>query len=475
MASRKGTFLLALLLAAGAALGQSPARASSSTALAGWPWYRQAYALDCEAASLQMALRYEGFATSQSYILGRMGDDPRSGYRQWDGTLRWGNANQVFVGSVNGSENNLTGYGTYSPVVQRVAQGFNPGLVLAAGTGITPSTLYADVAAGDPAQVWVTADWGHHALGHWLTFDATTWIPYAGPVEHSVDVIGVSDSSVLIADPVGGGGAPGHPAPIYWLAKTTFEASYSTYNDEAVVFAPVSSGLGWLRLPGAASAIGYGGSKLFVIGTDPEPGGHGIWRWDPGGWTHFPGGGERIAVDPQGRPWVVNAAKQVWAWDGYNWILTPGPPDAANPGSDLGATDIAVGGDGSVYVIGTDPQGGGFGIWRYSGGTWQELPGGGTRVAADAAGNPWVANSLRQVWAWNGGWVLEPGSAVAVGAGASSWIASTQASGGGDTAAELVDGGWVSAGGGITNAAVGAQGEVYATNDALGIYEHLSV
>ena len=449
--------------------------AASPFSLPGWTWYKQAYPLDCEAAALQMALRYEGFATGQATILGRMGADTRSGYYDSNGTLRWGNAYKVFVGNVNGSEPKLTGYGTYWPVVERVAQSYNSNVVLSAGTGISPSTVYADVRAGDPVQVWVTWDWAAHGLGHWLTFDGSTWVAYAGPVEHSLDIIGVSDTQVLVADPMGGQGFSGHPSPTYWLNKSTFESSYNTYQDMAVVYAPVSAGLGWIRLPGSAHDVGSGGGTLVAIGTDQQSDGYGIWRWDGSAWHQFPGSGVRIAADTQGNPWVVNKAGLIWRWDGSAWQSVPDPPDPADSTKQLEASDIGVSPNGSVFVIASNVVTGGFGIWEYTSGSWQQFPGGGIRISMDASGNPWVVNATQQLWAWNGAWALQTVTAQDVGAGPQVWIASTQSTDGGGSP-EMLDGGtWWAAGGGITNAAAGSAGEVYATNSSFMIWEHLSI
>jgi hypothetical protein len=55
------------------------------------------------------------------------------------------------------------------------------------------------------------------------------------------------------------------------------------------------------------------------------------------------------------------------------------------PGS---ATDIAVGANGAVWVVGTNPTIGGYGIYRWNGDGWTRLPGGAVAIAVDATGNP---------------------------------------------------------------------------------------
>jgi hypothetical protein len=63
----------------------------------------------------------------------------------------------------------------------------------------------------------------------------------------------------------------------------------------------------WQLLPGAATDIGVGADgSVWVTGTNPLPGGFGIYRWDGSNWNEYPGGATQIAVGPDGTPWVVN-------------------------------------------------------------------------------------------------------------------------------------------------------------------------
>jgi len=187
-------------------------------------FHRQAYALDCEAAALQMALSHEGRFPSQSTLLSAMSIDDRAGYFDYSGTLHWGDPYKNFVGNPNGSESSLTGYGTYDSNVARVAatQGAT---VLLGGIGISPAELYQQVLAGHPTIAWVAYDWRWHPTSYWLAFDGPR-IPWAGGVEHTVTLVGVTSSSVYVYNPASGP---------QWVSKSTFEAGYSTYHQMAVV------------------------------------------------------------------------------------------------------------------------------------------------------------------------------------------------------------------------------------------------
>ena len=205
----------------GEALGQGPPAPASRTLDV--PAYRQAYALSCEAASLRMALAYRGVTTDDAAILRLIGADTRRAFYR-DGVLRWGNPYSRFVGDVSGSEASLTGYGTYHPSVARAAAALWA-TVLVAAQGISPAALYSYVLGGHPAIVWVTYRWVPAARSDYVAFDGTP-VPYAGPVEHSVLVAGVTPTSVLVNDPASGR---------YWVSKGTFETAYHVYNQMAVV------------------------------------------------------------------------------------------------------------------------------------------------------------------------------------------------------------------------------------------------
>jgi hypothetical protein len=159
--------------------------------------------------------------------------------------------------------------------------------------------------------------------------------------------------------------------------------------------------------PGAANDIGSGGQgvgglpEVWVIGTNPRLGGYGIYRWNGNvqgnAWDPQPGGATRIDLDDNGIPWVVNAQNNIFMWDGSAFKPLPG-----------GAKDIGAGG-GQVWVIGTDPRPGGFGIYRwhagFEGNVWDGPMGGGAagyRIAVDPAGNAWVTNEQNNIFVWDG-------------------------------------------------------------------------
>jgi uncharacterized protein YvpB len=187
------------------------------------PWYHQVYELSCEEASLRMGLAYEGIATTDDAVYRIVGDDPRP--PTFDSTgMHWGGPYETFVGNINGSEVALTGYGTYYPPIARAATQLG-GKVLRAGEAIPPGDVYQAILDGHPVVAWVTYHWVFPGRKDYVAFDGRT-IPYAGPVEHAVTVIGVSPSQVLINNPWSG------PE---WIDRGTFEAAFAIYNRMAVI------------------------------------------------------------------------------------------------------------------------------------------------------------------------------------------------------------------------------------------------
>jgi hypothetical protein len=108
-------------------------------------------------------------------------------------------------------------------------------LVSQAGEGIAPSTIYQAVLAGHPVIAWISFDWLYHRASHYIAFDGRT-VQFGRPYEHAAVVRGVSNGSVLINNPWFG---------VQWISKSTFESSYATFNDMAIVMGgnPVGPGI----------------------------------------------------------------------------------------------------------------------------------------------------------------------------------------------------------------------------------------
>jgi uncharacterized protein YvpB len=189
------------------------------------PLYHQKYGLDCEATALQMALAYQGIVASQDALLNAIGIDWRMPVTNSTG-FHWGDPYANFVGNPNGSEAGLTGYGTYYSTIARVAQQYGA-TVMQSGEGISPQTIYQDVLGGHPVIAWVSFDWRWHQVSHYTAFDGR-YVQFGEPYEHTVTIIGVTDTTLLINNPWFGR---------QWIPKATFEPAYATFNHMAVILA----------------------------------------------------------------------------------------------------------------------------------------------------------------------------------------------------------------------------------------------
>jgi uncharacterized protein YvpB len=211
-----------------------PARAAAASAWAppaGYftiavPIYRQTRNLNCETAALQMGLAYYGHYYSQDALFAYENADLRSPVVGANHTVvQWGDPYTNFVGNVNGSETALTGYGVYYPVILSIAR--SHGVPNAyGGEGFSAGTVYAELAAGHPVQIWMEARWSRPAMGTWTAWDGRR-VRYS-LAEHSVILTGVSPTMVRVNDDQFGSQ--------YWVSKATFERSWADFGNMAIIY-----------------------------------------------------------------------------------------------------------------------------------------------------------------------------------------------------------------------------------------------
>ena len=171
---------------------------------------------------------------------------------------------------------------------------------------------------------------------------------------------------------------------------------------------------GWIDLGHFANDVSVGADGAFwYVGTDSRPHGHSIFRRSGDTWEQIPGEAKRIAVGSRDHVAVVNSANNIFRWTGQGWERLPGA-----------AHDIGMAPDGSLWVIGTDPRAGGFGIYRWQDNMWVNVPGGAVKVDVGPGNQALVTNDEGKIYRWSGAhWVEMPGLAtdVAVGADGSMW------------------------------------------------------
>lgn len=192
----------------------------------GIPWRAMTHPLSCESASLQMMLAYYGNGSTQDDVMAFIGQDLRRPY--WDARgLRWGDPYQTFVGSVDGSESNYTGYGMKFPPLQNAAVHFGLPLIRA-GEGVSPSDLYDALWQGHPAIVWGSYDYVPHPAVSYTAFDERQ-VLWGRFFEHVYVVAYVDEGSVGILDPLRSGS-------MIYLPKSQFESQWGEFYNAGMIF-----------------------------------------------------------------------------------------------------------------------------------------------------------------------------------------------------------------------------------------------
>jgi len=158
---------------------------------------------------------------------------------------------------------------------------------------------------------------------------------------------------------------------------------------------------------------------------------------------------------------TVVTATAVYA-SGSRWEQLPGA-----------AKDIGISADGSVWVIGTDPVGGGYGIYEWEGMKWKKIDGGAVRIAVDPTGNPWVVNSGGVIYQRsNGKWKHIPGAAkdIGIGSDGSVWVIGIDPAGGGYGIHEWKGMKWKKIDGGAVQISVDKNGMPWVVNSNSSIF-----
>jgi hypothetical protein len=146
---------------------------------------------------------------------------------------------------------------------------------------------------------------------------------------------------------------------------------------------PVSAA--WVGTNGATD-VGCGGGNVFAVSKDLVGGGYKCYKWNSPSWTLFDGGLLRIDADQNGHAWGVNQYNYLYERTSNNtWIWH----------SEVNALDVAIGDNGTRWIISDEAADGGYCVKKWNGTTWAKpsIGGAGIRIAVDPAGNPWVVNN----------------------------------------------------------------------------------
>lgn len=148
----------------------------------------------------------------------------------------------------------------------------------------------------------------------------------------------------------------------------------------------------WTAINGISAqdiSIGKNG-KVWMTSKDQN-----IYRWDGSKFEKIEGQAQQVAVDPEGIAWVVQSSGTAWKFN----------PNAAWPNSWIrmseGVRSLAIGANGAIWRIGTDAEGGNYGIYKLNGSNWNKIPGAAMQIAVDAVGNAWVVQAGGATYRYN--------------------------------------------------------------------------
>lgn len=222
--------------------------------------------------------------------------------------------------------------------------------------------------------------------------------------------------------------------------------------------------------------IGADGSVFVTSRTEVSvTGGYSVLKWTGSKWSKMREcAGVRIAVSPNGIPWVVNKSNKIFRYNPSTdlWTEMPGR-----------GTDIGIGADGTVYTLGDVEVSvtGGFAInkWNASNNSWTTIPEcAGVRIAVAPNGNPWVVNKSHIVFQYVPGnpyWTqwFTNGNDIAFDNSGSAYIISNTSAGsaGNFSILKLTSGGALSTlSGSGTNIGAGPAGVRWWTDSTYGIH-----
>ncbi len=144
--------------------------------------YAQLWNSSCEIAAATLGLRMLGQPVTEADLIVRLPVDQQLPELRNGSVVRWGDPNQVFVGTLDGDlpwnpgvASPAFSYGVYAEPLARAISELDPAVT--AGTGITTDRLKAALAAGRPVVVWLPDQERYRQLpdasrwGTWTTWD----------------------------------------------------------------------------------------------------------------------------------------------------------------------------------------------------------------------------------------------------------------------------------------------------------------
>lgn len=178
------------------------------------------YQTGCESIALTMLLRYYGISVTPDDVIARL---KKGSVPYWEnGILYGGNPEVEFVGNPYSKAS----YGVYEKPMADVANYFKSGVK--ARSGFDFNEVIRLVQSGKPVMVWtsmglavpyISSSWIYKPTGETISWKAN---------EHAVVMIDTTDTTVIIADPIGG--------KIKSYSKSVFESRYNYYGKKVLYY-----------------------------------------------------------------------------------------------------------------------------------------------------------------------------------------------------------------------------------------------
>jgi uncharacterized protein YvpB len=177
----------------------------------------------CEVTALSMLLDYEGIKVSNVTLAGEIARAKTPRQVVNGQTVRWGDPNNGFVGSMRDFDD---GYGVYNGPIAALASKYL-GTDVDDQTGCRSRVLWDDLASGRPVVVWTNV-WFEYLP----SYDWETWQSDHGPItasmeEHAVLLVGYSAHHVYVNNPENGDQSEAVP-------MSSFLASWRQFGRQAV-------------------------------------------------------------------------------------------------------------------------------------------------------------------------------------------------------------------------------------------------
>lgn len=158
----------------------------------------------CEITALTMALCFYGFDADKTTMASRyLPQSPANLYVGEDGRLYGSDLNEYFIGDPFSTSGITCGTGAIAGAANAYLRDCGSEIAAEDLTGASPSELYMLVAQDIPVIVWVTIGMRERGdLEGWYTQNGeyVDW----GPNDHGAVLIGYTDNTVVLADPIYG-------------------------------------------------------------------------------------------------------------------------------------------------------------------------------------------------------------------------------------------------------------------------------